>query len=274
VPLDNGQAHKIVQAALSQLAESQFFFVGLRESKRDVTVEVFDGYQTHRRRTWPNAAGEDGGEVEIVSWPPENDWHSPELKDLAQLAKKAEHAVSRPRVGLAWPRPGTGNASKAKRYCYLPTLVDSPLGVDVHADFQLGIDRTTLKAEDTDEVGRYNRALLEVAAEIQLVSCLRFLGFDDAEIRDWADWAWVKEPSGCQSHHSTSFHGRDDLWQLLHPRKRATTSMQARIQRDRFHWTGRPSCVNSDNCPPIRTSGRLSRWIKIQCWHASTSMVF
>jgi len=231
VPLEDAQARENVQAALAQLAESHFFFVGLRECKREVTVDVFDGGRAHRRKTWPNAAGDDNGEVAIISWPPEDGWQSPELKDLAEMAKKAEHAVSRPRVGLAWSKPGNDSTSKAKRYCYLPTLVDSPLGVDVHADFQLGIDRTTLKAEDTDEVGRYNRALLEVAAEAHLVCCLRFLGAHDAEIRDWADWAWIKEPSACLSQYAMWKNGRDDLWQFLHPRNRASDHQVRHLER-------------------------------------------
>ena len=231
IPLETRDSSLKVRNALAELEKSQFLFVGLRESKRDVAVRVCVDGHDQLRKAWPDDSEEDEREFLIVAWPPSNEWTSPELEVLAQMASMAEHAISRPRVALAWPKANTGEATAAKRYCYLPTLVDSPLGIDVHADFQLGIDRTTLKTEDSDDVGKYNRALLEVAAELHLVCCLRFLGYSDAGIRNWTNWSWIKEPVASWPANADRANCRHDLWRFLNPKKNGNDHQVRHLER-------------------------------------------
>src|SRR5439155_814985 len=117
--------------------------------------------------------------------------------EISVLAEAAEHAVTEPSVAVGWLGGRTAESSGGRYFCYLPTLVEQPFGVDVHADFQLGIDRTTLKHKPDEPVGKYNATLLEVGAEVHLQLTLRSAGFQDADAAAITQWKWV-QPGGLE----------------------------------------------------------------------------
>ena len=151
VPLDPAVVAGVA-SSLAELAEAHVHFVGLRPSKSAVKVIIADGEQRFEGRTSLGAA--DDRLTVMARWA-ESDAPPSNGDSLATLAQAAAHAVSQPGVAVGWPRI----ASAAGHYfCYLPTLVIQPFGVDVHADFQLKIDRTALRTDERERDGVATRA--------------------------------------------------------------------------------------------------------------------
>jgi hypothetical protein len=179
-----------VEQAIAELRDSHVQFVGLRPHRRDVSVQILNGNTHEVRHTWFQVAGHDRLAV-IAAWRARQGADGTPHA-VAVLAEAAEHAVTEPSVAVGWPSTRDVQSSDGRYFCYLPTLVTQPFGIDVHADFQLGIDRTTLKHTPADPVGKYNRTLLAVGAEVHLHLTLRAAGFDDVGMADFARWRWVQ----------------------------------------------------------------------------------
>ncbi len=137
--------------------------------------------------------------------------------DLAALARAADHAVPQPRVSVAWPP--VGSAPTGAFFNYLPTRVGTGLPLDVHADFQLKADRDTMALGASSDVGRYNLALLERAAELH-VARLREACRDQALPREDL-WLLAGRPDGAPEPwvlalRNQLFPGKSwDLWRQL-----------------------------------------------------------
>ena len=188
---------------LEELRASRLHFVGLRPNRRSIQVTVnMGGKMGAPLRTW-----------EADDWSVLH-WRSEALKDLA---KSAEHVVSKPGVALAWPpyrRPG-GESREGPEYetlvfNYLPTRMRSDLYVDLHGDFQVKADRTSMDLED-NAVGRYNQTLIKAAADLHLWAVLGCLGMQNDTSVAWP-WSQIHTyPSTIP----TTLSFRDDLWCLL-----------------------------------------------------------
>ncbi|MGY6217138.1 hypothetical protein ACW73L_18420 [Methylolobus aquaticus] len=217
VPIHSKDVREDVKAHIDELMGSRLHFVGLRPARRGIKVQVTCGGQAarnHTLHTWPD-------EMEPGSWKVFH-WKNPALADLA---KAAEHEVTEPGVGLAWPpqSASTSHASdhEAQRYTcietlmfnYLPTRIPSDFPVDVHGDFQVKADRTGMDLGGSPQ-GRYNKALIRTAAELHLRAVLAAVQMNDA---DAADWPWQSIHS-CPTELVSSLSLREDLWELLTPR--------------------------------------------------------
>lgn len=217
VPLETEDARKTAAATMKELQDARFSFVGLWESKRNVSIHICHNESSGIHHTWLDAQKNKRPGEFITWWPEDNAPESDEKKHLVKLAHKAEHAVSSPGVAIVWdPCELQKNSTSHFLYTYLPTQVKGPVNADIHADFQLGIDRTTLKTNEKEPVGQYNQALLEAAAELHLISILRCLEYPDSEIQKWASWKWIKNPEHSK-HDGFPAKQRDDLWDFLRP---------------------------------------------------------
>jgi hypothetical protein len=206
VPLDPAVVAGVA-SSLAELAEAHVHFVGLRPSKSAVKVIIADGDKRFERRT---SLGATDDRLTVMAHWAESNAQPPDGDSLATLAKAAGHAVSQPGVAVGWPRI---TSAVGHYFCYLPTLVTQPFGVDVHADFQLKIDRTALRTDERERDGKYNAALLRAAAETHLWLVLRSLGFDEQQAESWAHWRRVKKSPTITG----ALGEREDLWRLLCP---------------------------------------------------------
>jgi hypothetical protein len=134
---------------VKRLAVTRFQFVGLRRS--GVMFEI-NGARVSSESGWMLRTSEP--------------YHAG-FVDLAALAQKAHHPVSAPRVSIAWPSAAVSadRSPKGWFYNHLPTRMSTGLPIDVHADFQVKADREGMALSADDDVGRYNLALLQRAAQ-------------------------------------------------------------------------------------------------------------
>jgi hypothetical protein len=180
-----------IEESVANLEAAHLAFVGLFEDRRDLTIRFRTSTRSFTKRVWfadEEAGHADGGRGRRLAH-----WHS---GALAEEADRADLDVSEPGAAVHWPArdPAFGGQSeqdiaqsrRALVYGYLPTLVESAFGVDIHADFQLRMDRTGLRLED-EKVGSYNRALVDAAAELHLWALWSHLGLDP----DHLDWEIV-----------------------------------------------------------------------------------
>ncbi len=202
-----------VVSHLKELRGSRLHFVGLRLS-RSIQVSVVLGQERGVLHTWPVAQ-------EAQNWWVLH-WNS---KDLLQLARDAEHQVSEPGVALAWPPrrdiggtvDGESRASRAYEtfvFNYLPTRLRSDLDADLHGDFQVKADRTSMDLSD-NVVGRYNWELIKAAADLHLWGVLTCLEAQNDTAVVKRSWSIVR---ACPAVGLPSLPFRDDLWSLLTPR--------------------------------------------------------
>jgi len=100
---------------------------------------------------------------------------------LRDMAERAGLALKGPvRIAVRWPLSGDGLPEVTGRvYCYLPSQVRTEFGFDLHADFQLGIDRKNMDLDPTLPVGAYNKALVERGVELHLALVFDHLGLMD-----------------------------------------------------------------------------------------------
>lgn len=187
VPLDTAEDPAILghaEAALEELARTHLHFVGLRARGGAVRVSVARGER------WETRLAALGSGDDRLAWLAS--WKEPTAEGpLSALARAAGHELARPGVAIGWPLKAA-EVRSGLYYCYLPTQVGQPLGLDVHADFQLRIDRTALLTDPREHAGRYNRALLEVAAELHFWMVLGRLGLDGEGASDWTDWTRIQ----------------------------------------------------------------------------------
>lgn len=210
VPLDAENDSTVIEhvsVTLRELASTHLHFVGLRQRGDAVVVRL------HHDDTVIDRAAALGGSDDQLAWLGE--WREAAAGGpLEQLARAAGHELARPGVAVGWPCRGAA-PRRALYYCYLPTQVAQPLGLDVHADFQLRIDRTALLTDAREHAGLYNRTLLEVAAELHLWMVLRHLGLDTEAASAWTEWSRILArpalPQAPAAH--------PDIWTLLQPRE-------------------------------------------------------
>lgn len=229
VPISEGRRDEL-EDSVDTIRKGHLNFVGLFEDRRDITVHVETPSDSFKEFTWPQTdnaepiqqgfqgAGQfgdtvqpadagDAGSRSIYHW---------KSTELASYAKKAEHELSKPGAAVAWPAPGgdePASESKSRVYGYLPTLIDSPFGVDIQGDFQLRTDRTGLRLDD-DDIGEYNIELLKVAAELHLYAV-----FEAVEVsHDRIEWEWIDpEGVGMAPSEQVASTVREDLWMFLDP---------------------------------------------------------
>lgn len=236
VPLRPG-VRKDVESHLAELMGARLHFVGLRPERRSIMVSIqLPGKERCVLRTWPVMG--DRQDWSVVHW------RSPAL---APLAKLAEHPIAEPGVALAWPprpdRSGTADEASIERiagqtpvFNYLPTLLKSDFAVDLHGDFQVKADRTSMDLGE-NVVGRYNHKLIEAAADLQLWAALTCLGAQNhaAAQRPW------KIIRSCPADGMPSLGFRDDLWFLLTPREQGFGALVGELgvllfDRDHQPW--------------------------------------
>jgi hypothetical protein len=222
VPLSGEAAMREARQTLEELTKVHLYFVGLREGKDsvEVTVQSEEGASHHIPLKFSRA----DKHVGLVA-----SWRAParekEPHRLVKRAMQARHELPSPGVAVAWPKESRDGAQPPRHplvYGYLPTRIDSPLGVDIHADFRLDENRTAINSNSKDPVGGYNAALLEAAAELHLVTVLRAFGLDDADIAQfpWSDgkapgFRHIEGVSQCTQVASGAM--RSDLFWLLRP---------------------------------------------------------
>ena len=280
------QSRDDVRSHLDELVGARLHFVGLRPEKRRISVEMDIGDRPRTHATWP--AIEQGGSWTVFSW---------RSSKLAHLAKKAGHGVTVPGVAVAWPPPPTSavlmGEAKAKSdesatpvdrstwlYNYLPTRLRPDFDVDVHGDFQVKADRTSMGTGNT-AIGRYNTALSEAAAELHLSSLLSSLG-RDRDIFEPSDWKHLSEPDA----EAVPSRYRLDLWRLLHPRPRGQVFLLWRIWELLFRrmpktWAecyepyAALAAAFFGHSLFVRDDGRpeLPAWVFRDFWDASTAWV-
>jgi len=223
VPLSEESAVKQARETLEELTKTHLYFVGLREGKGAVVVTVH--LETAAPRHLPLRHSEADENVGGVA-----SWRVPEADagrhDLAKRALGAGHELPKPGVAVAWPKESPDGAKDTwspRVYGYIPTRIESPLGVDIHADFRLEENRTSINFDRKDPVGGYNAALFEAAAELHLVTVLRAFGLNDAEIEDFP-WRHGKAQgfrhvgAVAQCVQGSTDARRSDLFWLLRPR--------------------------------------------------------
>jgi hypothetical protein len=182
VPLATDQALLAAKQAVAEVADFHFSFVGLRKPNAVVRVPSSGSVSFTADGLDPR--------VSLVG-----SWHEDiaGARPLAELARAAEHELQAPGVGIAWP--SAAESRKSRLFAYLPTMIPTAFGVDVHGDFQLGTDRTSVRVNGSQAIGRYNAALLEAAAELQLVAVLRHLGFVGDGLNGFTAWRRVTPPN-------------------------------------------------------------------------------
>lgn len=207
VPVDDAHL-ETVRNSIEEMRARHLYFVGLFSDRRDISVRFSTPGDSFVRSTWPETASNSSrGRI--------SHWHSASLEDLAA---EADHEVSEPQAAIAWPprkHGGTAGGEGAVApgvYGYLPTKMQSPFGIDLQGDFQLGIDRTGLDVEE-GITGPYNKRLLKICAEIHLLEVLKQVGMSF----DTFEWEFI-DPNEVQT---TAPDGQDfprnDLWALLDP---------------------------------------------------------
>ena len=220
VPLSGEAAIREARQTLEELTKTHLYFVGLREGKESVEVTVHSETGTSHHIPL-NFSGADEHVGLVASWRV----REKEPHNLVKQAMLASHELPRPGVAVAWPKESRDGARPPRPplvYGYLPTRIDSPLGVDIHADFRLDENRTAINSDRMDPVGGYNAALLEAAAELHLVMALRAFGLDDTAIEQFP-WSDGKKPGFChigavsQCTQGPTGAMRSDLFWLLRP---------------------------------------------------------
>jgi hypothetical protein len=209
VPIEADQLEHL-RDSFRELQANHLYFLGLFEDRRDITVQ-FETPDLHFERT---------------TWPPNQDTPTHSLSywrtaELEELARQADLEISNPGAAIAWPTEQRlaerrETDSEARLYGYLPTAVPSPFEIDIHADFQLRVDRTGVQLDD-DLVGPYNRALLKIGAELHLLSVCRHIDLSPDRI----DWAWIEPDEITSTTTADSTDPRADIWRLLDSRTRS-----------------------------------------------------
>jgi hypothetical protein len=205
IPITNDHIERL-RDTFAELQANHLYFLGLFKDRRDITVDFKTPETEFKRATWPL---NDETPTHSLSY-----WHTAELEELA---RQADLEISEAGIAVAWPTEQRlaarrENSSEAQLYGYLPTEVPSPFEIDIHADFQLRVDRTGLQLDD-DLVGPYNQALLEISAELHLVSIFQQLGLSTDKI----DWEWITPDEIRSAAVTSSTDYRKDFWRLLDP---------------------------------------------------------
>ncbi len=196
-----------LQKSFTEMQENHLYFLGLFEDRQDITVQFEDNESSFERSTWPEL---DSNATHSVAH-----WSTVDLEDEARMA---DLDISEPGAAVAWPNRHTveedsTESTQARIYGYLPTKLESAFGVDIHGDFQLRTDRTGLQLGD-EVIGSYNQVLLQISAEIHLVSVLEHLGLSTKRI----EWEHVDpEDIGSAGESPKNETLREDFWQLLDP---------------------------------------------------------
>ena len=212
VPITPGKEDEL-RESVETFQQRHLNFIGLFDDRRQLNVSFDVWGNKFQKSTWPSPNPEEA-KRSIVYW---------ESSELQSLAEEAEHDVSTPGAAIAWPRPEARlDDSKPGLYGYLPTLIESPFGIDLQGDFQLRTDRTALRLDD-ETIGRYNRALLRAAAELHLHAIFAHLGVPDDEF----EYTWIN-PEAVTTVPEITSDGtpRDDFWQFLDPGSRNSDAAQ------------------------------------------------
>ncbi len=261
ISLPVANEHKDTLASRIQEFTSQhLYFVGLDHENRDLTVT----FKTPNRdpatfscTTWPKTAR---------SGSDHNSWLISEYasRELESKAEEAEHDVSEPGAAVAWPPKASTDEDSAKPrtatiYGYLPTLIDAPFGIDIHADFQLSIDRTNIRLDD-EQIGPYNRTLLEIAAELHLFEAIRTV---DIELATEIEWAHIGPEDVGHNTDKQPEQLRPDFWEFLDPSRGDSDSAAHVINHVR-------KLLFPDNDSQSQDSQTYSYWSRLATAYFST----
>lgn len=251
VPVKDEGARRGLDRGLEALGRRHLDFIGLRESRREVSVALPG--ELALCRTWPQ---EGDGTLLLRHMFPRGG-------DLAQRAEKAGLAVQSVGVAVRWPGqvPGFVERSEAttsrqipvnehtRTYCYLPTQVRGAFAADIHGDFQLGIDRKTLNVED-EPVALYHVPLLRAVAELHVGAALRACGLSAAEVSEWPGLEDAATGELLAGEHVV----RDDVWMLLCPTGQELPPVLNRVRELLFD----ASQKHGDHSP-----GYWTRWARL-----------
>lgn len=229
-----------LKKAFEELRECRFHFIGLHKNKEKRKIRI--GFLSPKaeyleRSAWPDPQNSENWTI--------SQWRS---EKLAKLAKKAHLNISTPGVGIAWPPKGHANKiAQTKIYCYLPTKAQPGIPFDIHADFQLAIDRVNLDL-DTEGTGEYNKALLKAAAELHISRILEELSIDP---EGWP-FEYVKPGEPKDTHFGRirdNDYPRTDIWRLLWPDGSAIKVLKAFLaellfDNDKSKGTDCPQCYS------------------------------
>lgn len=232
-----------LEKAFKELRECRFHFIGLHKNKEKRKIRI--GFLSPEakyleRSAWPDLQNNDNWSI--------SQWRSEGLaaEGLAKLAKEAHLSISKPGVGVAWPPKGHENKDdQTKIYCYLPTKVQPGIPFDIHADFQLAIDRVNLDL-DTKDTGEYNKALLEAAAELHISRILEELSIEPEGL----PFEYVKPGELKDTHFGRirdNDYPRTDIWRLLNPDGSAIKELKdflAGLLFDKSKGTACPQCYS------------------------------
>lgn len=130
-------------------------------------------------------------------------WSTREATLTALAARVGLEKLETVTGAVRWPARG----QVGQLYCYLPTASKTFFGIDLHGDFQLGIDRKNLDVTGSGDLACYNRTLIERGVRVHLAGVLRALGIQPEDI-GWNDAPQTPAGMGCR---------RADLWHLLSP---------------------------------------------------------
>lgn len=215
-----------VSDGVAALRGRRLHFVGLRDTKpgvgrsrQGITVRVEGATGDFSLPTWP---------VETTPWslrfwPPGGNFQHPKLEELRKASAAAGVDLARPGAAVSIPSESElgrldgeseGDGWRGSIHAYLATDVPSPVAADVHADFGLGLDRKNLELKSATPLGKYNKALVELSAEIYAWSVLEAFGLGEDELVAFAEWRHLSEVVGKAGQRSGE---RSDVWRLLSP---------------------------------------------------------
>ena len=193
---------------------------------------------------------------------------------VLRTVKAAEYAITEPsdRCRLL---ADSSELPRGLYFCYLPTRVPQPFGIDVHADFQLGIDRTTLKCAPGEPVGEQLCAFLKPLPKFtSKFGCAA--GFDTASLSAFIPWKWVKV--GEIETEGAGLDRRDNLFRMLCPGA-ATDPFVATVETQLFdcsQWYGSAARYGRWSALAARffdTAVPLSRSAYDEFWKATAAWV-
>ncbi len=205
VPLELKRAGERVAQALKTLRHAHLDFIASRlEHPVEVSLQPSKGERQH----W--FADLSRSEATLATWTGKG-------KKLLKKASDAGLDISkRVECAVRWPPPPVPGAKPERHdpllYCYLPSEVRGVFSADLHADFQLGMDRKTVDTKEAEDAGSYNWELLLLIAQIHGCTVLRHLGLNPYAEGEWVGMrpADVRYPAGKPAM-------RDDIWCFVDP---------------------------------------------------------
>jgi len=218
VPVETNRKKDVI-GSIEELQNSHLYFVGKRKPEVEMLTKINNSSPV---KLFSSPDNEIKGFNYLAVWPGHVIPTRGAYRKLKKMAEAAELDISTPGVAVFWgdnyiKAPG-GEDCNNLLYCYLPTRMEAAFNVDYNGDFQIGIDRATLNLDENNNIGLYNRALLEAATEVHLAVLLYALGFSERRIKGWTEWRWLQHKSRKDFDCLPGKPEQDEFsWRLLDP---------------------------------------------------------